>query len=190
MNRVFEGFVVVALREALGVSERSFPQGARGRRLFLDKGRRVSLEPDISWWEGERCAFVGDVKYKALSESGVVHSDLYQLLSYVIACDLPGGLLVYGSGGDVIAHDIERAGKSLEVISLDLSSPPEQILRNLGELAGRVRNLRMRTSRSRDHFACSREGVPGRQDAESEAQRRPHQRQGLRASGPKKPKLP
>jgi 5-methylcytosine-specific restriction enzyme subunit McrC len=49
MNRVFEDFVVVALREALGVSDRSFPQGARGRQLFLDRGRRVSLEPDISW---------------------------------------------------------------------------------------------------------------------------------------------
>ncbi len=99
MNRVFEDFVVVALREALGVSGCSFPQGASGRRLYLDSERKVSLEPDISWWEGERCAFVGDVKYKTLPGSGVIHPDLYQLLSYVIACDLPGGLLVYGSGG-------------------------------------------------------------------------------------------
>lgn len=52
MNRMFEDFVVAALRETLGLSERSFPQGAEGRRLFLDAGRRVSLEPDISWWEG------------------------------------------------------------------------------------------------------------------------------------------
>jgi hypothetical protein len=52
MNEVFEDFVVVALREALGVSERSFPQAARGRRLFLDSARKVSLEPDISWWKG------------------------------------------------------------------------------------------------------------------------------------------
>lgn len=145
MNRVFEDFVVVALREALGVSERSFPQGAKGRQLFLDSARKVSLEPDISWWEGGRCAFVGDVKYKVLSESGVVHSDLYQLLSYVIACDLPGGLLVYGSGGNVITHDIERAGKSLEVVSLNLSSPPEQIRRGMADLARRVRALRART---------------------------------------------
>lgn len=51
MNDVFEDFVVVALREALRVTERAFPQGARGRSLYLDEGRMVSLEPDISWWE-------------------------------------------------------------------------------------------------------------------------------------------
>lgn len=49
MNRVFEDFVVVALREALGATEREFPQGAEGRRLFLDEARRVRLEPDLSW---------------------------------------------------------------------------------------------------------------------------------------------
>ena len=69
MNGVFEDFVVVALREVLGVSERAFHKGARGRELYLDSDRRVSLEPDISWWEAG-CAFVGDVKYKALSTAG------------------------------------------------------------------------------------------------------------------------
>ncbi len=143
MNGVFEDFIVVALREALGVSERSFPQGASRRRLYLDSEGRVSLEPDISWWEGESCAFVGDVKYKTLPGSGVIHSDLYQLLSYVIACDLPGGLLVYGSGGGAITHYVERAGKSLEVVGLDLSSPPEDILQSIEGLARRIRTFRL-----------------------------------------------
>jgi len=148
MSRVFEDFVVVALREALGVSEHSFPQGASGRQLFLDAARRVSLQPDISWWEGGTCAFVGDVKYKALPGSGVVHSDLYQLLSYVIASDLPGGLLIYGSGGNAISHEIERVGKTLEVVSLNLSESPEQILQSIGDLAELVRSLRVKTSRA------------------------------------------
>ncbi len=154
MNRVFEDFVVVALREALGVSDHVFPQGARGREVFLDSARRVSLEPDLSWWDGGRCAFVGDVKYKALSRSGVIHPDLYQLLSYVIACGLPGGLLVYGSGGEALTHNIERAGKRLEVVSLNLSSPPEQILRSVEDLAEVVRTLRVRTSN------CDRQLTP------------------------------
>jgi hypothetical protein len=122
---------------------------ATGRRLFLDSDRRVSLEPDISWWEGGGCAFVGDVKYKALPESRVIHSDLYQLLAYVIACDLPGGLLVYGSGEEAITHDVERAGKRLEVVSLNLSDPPEQILRGVQSLAGVVRTLRGSISQPR-----------------------------------------
>jgi len=146
MNRVFEDFVVVALREVLGVSDHVFPQAAKGRELFLDSARRVSLEPDLSWWDRGSCAFVGDVKYKALSESGVIHPDLYQLLSYVIACGLPGGLLVYGSGGEALTRNIERAGRRLEVVSLNLSSPPEQILRSVADLAEVVRTLRVRTS--------------------------------------------
>ena len=147
MNRVFEDFVVVALREALGVSGRTFPQGAKGRRLFLDTGRKVSLEPDISWWESGTSTFVGDIKYKVLPESGVLHSDLYQLLSYVIACDLPGGLLIYGSGADMVTHDIQSARKRLEVVSLNLSSPPAQILRSTAKIAELIRALRAKNLR-------------------------------------------
>jgi 5-methylcytosine-specific restriction enzyme subunit McrC len=47
MNKAFEDFVVVALREALGLSERQFPQAAKGR-LRLDEAGRVGLEPDLS----------------------------------------------------------------------------------------------------------------------------------------------
>ena len=35
MNKVFEDFMVMALREALHVTERDFPQGASGRRMWL-----------------------------------------------------------------------------------------------------------------------------------------------------------
>ena len=143
MNNIFENFVVVALREALGATERSFPQGARGRCLHLDGNRGISLEPDISWWQ-DTCTFVGDVKYKEVPPSGVIHSDLYQLLAYVIACGLPGGLLVYGSGGASTTHEVVRAGKTLEVASTDLSRPPEDILRQMRVLSERVRALRIR----------------------------------------------
>lgn len=98
---------------------------------------------------------MGDVKYKALPESGVVHSDLYQLLAYVIACDLPGGLLVYGSGGEVITHDVERAGKTLEVVSLNLSESPEQILRSVENLAKQIETLRTGISQVRESYLAA-----------------------------------
>jgi hypothetical protein len=79
----------------------------------------------------------------------VVHSDLYQLLAYVIACDLPGGLLIYGSGGEVITHDVERAGKALEVVSLNLENPPQQILRSMEHLAKLIGTLRANISQAR-----------------------------------------
>ena len=143
MNRIFEDFVVTALREALGTTERSFPQGAKGRRLFLDQSCEVRLEPDISWWVGDSCVFLGDVKYKEVGAAGIEHSDLYQLLSYVVAADLPGGLLIYGAGGrEPVVHTVAHAGKRLEVKALDLTASPERILQQVGRLADKVRRVR------------------------------------------------
>lgn len=98
MNDVFENFVVVALREALALSSHTFPQGAEARSLKLDRQRSINLEPDISWWEGGQCLFVGDVKYKRTSPAGIIHADLYQLLSYTVASNLRAGLLIYAKG--------------------------------------------------------------------------------------------
>ena len=90
MNRVFEDFVVTALREKLGLTERVLRQG---ESLHLDKGRKIDVRPDLSWWQSGQCLFVGDVKYKRLEAGGIKHPDLYQLLSYAIAADLPRALL-------------------------------------------------------------------------------------------------
>ena len=98
MNRVFEDFVVVALREQLRLSDREFVQGARHRSLWLDRGRRVRLKPDLSWWDAGRCVFVGDVKYKRVQVAEIEHPDIYQLLAYSIATNLPGGMLIYAAG--------------------------------------------------------------------------------------------
>ena len=79
MNKVFEDFVVVALRDALGVSDRVLVQGGIGKPLFLGRGERIRLKPDLSLWSGERCLFVGDVKYKRVHVDAYPNADLYQL---------------------------------------------------------------------------------------------------------------
>ena len=138
MNKVFEDFMVVALRETLGVTDREFPQGASGRRLWL-AGDRIRVKPDISWWEGRRCVFVGDLKYKK-TDYGIPNADLYQLLAYTIAADLPEGLLVYAQGeAEPTVHSIGHAGKLLEIMAVDLSGTPEQILAEVGTVAERIR---------------------------------------------------
>ncbi len=147
MNQVFEDFVVVALREALGLSERTFPQGlasgARPRTLPLDQAGAVHLKPDLSWWDGNTCTFVGDVKYKRASVAGIEHPDLYQLLAYTIATGLPGGLLVYAAGeAEPASHEVVHAGKELHVTALDLSGSPDKILAQIGGVAAHVRHLR------------------------------------------------
>ena len=139
MNQVFQEFVTVALRERLGVTERAFGEHSIDS---LDQEGRVALQPDLVWREGARWMFVGDVKYKRL-DPGARNADLYQLLAYVTALDLPGGLLVYAEGGQEAAtHTVRHAGKRLEVAALDLSGTLEGTLARVGTLAQRVTGLR------------------------------------------------
>jgi 5-methylcytosine-specific restriction enzyme subunit McrC len=142
MNRVFEDFVVIALRDALRLTPAAFPQNAAGRSLHLDVAQRVELRPDISWWDGSICRFVGDVKYKRIAAPGILHPDLYQLLAYLTATDLPAGLLIYAAGeAEVATHRVVHAGKDLRVVTLDLDGPPEFVLSQVGKIAERVRAM-------------------------------------------------
>lgn len=146
MNKVFEDFVVTALRDSLQLDDRSFPQGSRRRDLRLDRDHRVRLRPDISWWDVGRCVFVGDVKYKRIHVAGYHHADLYQLLAYTIASDLPGGVLIYAQGERPEAtYTVRHAGKALDVVTLSLDGQPDEILRQIDEVALRIRRLRLQT---------------------------------------------
>lgn len=143
MNDVFEKFVLIALREALGLPDWKFPSGDANHGLFLDMAQDIDLLPDLSWWEESVCLFVGDAKYKRINARGIKHPDLYQLLSYTIGAGVPGGLLVYAAGeGDPAVHEVVNVGKTLRVTSLDLSGRPEQILSEVGRIAQIVTALK------------------------------------------------
>lgn len=136
MNKVFQEFVTVALRDALGVSE---PMFGEHRIRSLDDEGHLSLQPDLVWRDG---SFVGDVKYKR-ADGGVPNADLYQLLAYTTALDLPGGLLIYAQGEhEPMEHTVRHSGKRLEVATLDLSGTLEETLARIAELAQRIRRLR------------------------------------------------
>ncbi len=140
MNKVFEDFVVIAMRDALGASDRVLVQGARGKSLFLDTGRQVALEPDLSLWSGARCLFVGDVKYKRIKPDAYPNADLYQLTAYTIATGLRAGMLIYAAGEEPAAgHEVVHIGKRLELVPLDLAVPPERLLAQVTALATRIR---------------------------------------------------
>ena len=142
MNRVFEGFVRRALREELGLPERAFPSE---RVIPFDKDKQIKLKPDLSWWEGGTCVFVGDAKYKRIEYKHAPNADLYQLLAYATALSLPGGMLVYAKGEDKPAvHEVRHTRKQLEVVALDLAGEPAEILAQISELAARVRALALR----------------------------------------------
>ena len=154
MYRVFQDFVTKAIREALGVSERTFRADSSTRRLTLDEGRRVQLKPDLSWWDGPDCTFVGDAKYKRVVDERAPSADLYQLLAYATALDLPGGLLVYAQGeANDVVHRVRHSGKRLEIVALDLSESIQNLRERVQELAERVRSMRDEGRRHRIHAA-------------------------------------
>ena len=144
MNQVFQDFVTQALRESLRLSAHVFRSDTAIKPTFLDEAERIRLKPDLSWWESGTCTFVGDAKYKRIVDDRVPNADLYQLLAYATALDLPGGLLIYAEGETAPAtHMVRYAGKRLEVAALDLSGSPAQLLARIDELSERVRALRI-----------------------------------------------
>ena len=135
-----EAWVNCALRETLGVSEHTF----RERTISsLDEGGEVRLRPDLTWWDGAFCVFVGDAKYKNLTGEHVPNSDLYQLLAYTTALDLPGGLLVYAQGeATTETYNVRHLGKRLETAALDLSGTLDDVLVRVRGIAQKVAALR------------------------------------------------
>lgn len=105
----------------------------------------MRLRPDLTWRDGSRCTFVGDVKYKR-TDAAVPNADLYQLLAYATAADLPGGLLIYARGerepATSATYTVRQSGKLLEVAVLDLSGALTETLARVGTLARRVTELR------------------------------------------------
>ena len=140
LNKVFQEFVTVALREALGVSRNTFSEKWVDS---LDTGGKVRIRPDLVWREGGGYSFVGDAKYKNLTGRAVPGEDLYQLLAYVTALDLPGGMLIYAQGeAKPDIYPVRNSGKRLEVVTLDLSGDLKQTLDRVRKLAEQIKSLR------------------------------------------------
>ena len=143
MNNLFQEFVTQALREALNVSDKTLRDNKGIQTVTLAEKNKVRLEPDLSWWDGEKCMFVGDAKYKKIDHSTVPNADLYQMLAYATALDLPGGLLIYAQGeAEDAKYDIRHTCKQLEVVSLDLSGSLENVLDRVNCIACKIKSLR------------------------------------------------
>ena len=145
MPAVFEAFVTVALGREL--ERRSGGRAVmQDKKWFLDAGHDIALRPDLVWYQSPgRPGVVVDAKYKAESIAGFPNADVYQMLAYCSALRLPVGHLVYAKGfGEVrdyrLPHTgVDGAGVEVVAHALDLSEDPDGLLRQVGELADRVR---------------------------------------------------
>ena len=140
MNLVFERFLTVALREELGLSGSEWGRGS----LYLDEANNIKLEPDLSWRSRGRYRFVGDAKYKRIKSENFPNADIYQMLAYCVAADLPSGLLIYPADElertEPHRYQIRNTGKTIEVASIDLQGQPDNILKEVARLAERVKS--------------------------------------------------
>lgn len=65
------------------------------------------------------------------------------MLSYIMAFDFPGGLLVYAKGdADKASYTFQNCGRRLEIALLDLSGSLEEALASAGSVANRVKEFR------------------------------------------------
>ena len=137
MNRVFEDFVSVALRESMQRFGGEVRQQWNG---WLDHQRRLAIRPDITWWSTRSCLAVADAKYKALDVRSLPNGDAYQMLAYCTALQLRRGFLVYAkdSGEEARAHDVRNAEAVIEVRTLDVEVEPEDLLKQVDSLANEI----------------------------------------------------
>ncbi|MCP3767654.1 McrC family protein [Streptomyces sp. MAR25Y5] len=137
MNKLFEDFVTVALREALRGSGRT----ARLQDSHhLDEAAAIRMRPDFVLYgpDGIPCA-VADAKYKAEKRGGYPDADLYQMLAYCTTLGLDEGHLVYAKGNaSHAAHRVRHAGILIHQHALDLDQEPAGLLAEVAEVAQRM----------------------------------------------------
>ena len=147
MNDLFERFVTERLTRAL-----------RGRLVVegqthdhLDVGKKVSIRPDLRFRHPSSgsVTYVGDIKYKLTADAQGRAADYYQLLAYTTALKLPEGVLIYSrtDGGEPAGEvTVRHAGKKLHVRAVNLTGSPNDVAKEIEDLAdwiteraGRVR---------------------------------------------------
>ncbi|GHK02366.1 McrBC 5-methylcytosine restriction system component [Streptomyces sp. Y2F8-2] len=140
MNKLFEDFVTVALRESF--------RGSRFSARFqdthhLDDAAAIRMKPDFVLYgpDGTPCA-VADAKYKAEKWGGFPDADLYQMLAYCTALGLNEGHLVYAKGNaSHAAHRVRHAGIVIHQHALDLDQEPAGLLTDISAVAQRMTGL-------------------------------------------------
>lgn len=134
MPGLFETFVRTALRHFSGFTRREFPD-VWSNVLTLDEAETVKLQPDLGVCTDGVWRFVGDVKYKRDTGTGK-NADLYQLLAYATATNLPSATLLYANGPhNFRKQHVRHAGVELRIRHLDLAQSPPQVLNQLSRIA-------------------------------------------------------
>jgi 5-methylcytosine-specific restriction enzyme subunit McrC len=136
MNKVFEDFVTIALREALIGSDSGGLTKLQARH-HLDEDNTVLMKPDFVWYDdASRPLAVADAKYKAEKPEGFPGADLYQLLAYCTVLGLADGHLIYAKGNaSHAAHQVRNTGVRIHQHALELDQAPGPLLAEIANIA-------------------------------------------------------
>jgi 5-methylcytosine-specific restriction enzyme subunit McrC len=134
MPKIFEDFVSVALKQALAPRH---GESHMQHTIHMDEDRHVPMRPDFLWTSRSGHRVVVDAKYKAERYDGFPQADLYQLLAYCTALEVPNGHLVYakGSEGDKLTYKVRGTDVTIHCHTLELEQSPEGMLNQIAELA-------------------------------------------------------
>ena len=83
---------------------------------------------------------------KQRCDAAARNADLYQMLAYMVAGGLSTGMLIYarepdeprGPGSLGSHYAVRRLDRTIEVVSLDASGSPDQLLGAVGSIAHRI----------------------------------------------------
>jgi len=135
--KIFEDFLTVALSEELRMRHGGAVQ--RQYSCHLDEAGAVRMKPDLVWQVHGHPVAVVDAKYKQEKPGGYPDADLYQMLAYCTALQLPRGHLVYARGNvEATRHVVRHAGIEIVCHALDLALPPVKLLQQVRDLAGEL----------------------------------------------------
>jgi 5-methylcytosine-specific restriction enzyme subunit McrC len=145
MNKLFEDFVTVALREAL--QEHGLIAYLQDVH-HLDTAGLVRVRPDlvVRTADGRTPLAVVDAKYKVEKPDGLLNADLYQALAYATVLGLREAHLVYAAGRQPERfHEVRGTtggpggrGVRLYQHAVDLSHEPGQLLSTIRKIARRL----------------------------------------------------
>lgn len=141
MNVVFERFVRGVLARALAA--RGIELTSPRNELWLDADRTHSLNPDLAVRSRERCAFIGDCKYKLTDSAAALQSDLYQMLAYATAAGLEDAMLIYCASDSMTRARDEFIGRAdarvrVRVRALQPDLGVDALERQLLKIAGEI----------------------------------------------------
>jgi 5-methylcytosine-specific restriction enzyme subunit McrC len=142
MNSLFERFVEQVIGERVRATEHTLEPQARRRLTGYGTGEHnvvvppINMRPDFLLTASGSPVAVGDAKYKELLRVGDwEHPDVYQLLAYCVRLRLNRGLLIYAGRRPRTESAVVGTPIQLATVGIDLSGPPEAILREANRAA-------------------------------------------------------